>query len=560
MSLSPKHFFRSVAFFCLSGILTAQVLAIQISSPVLYSRQGEQLKLSFVMTEVSSEEEQGLKVNLASAKVYQSTQITKVDGLDDIKFEINKLADGNYKVMMTGSKAISQAHADLIIDLEWSAGRKYINLGVDFEEIAASTAANPTDKPQTQEAAPAQKAEKVEFQEPTQVAPAPEQTVSESPKLDPVQEKTVVHVNAEAAGKSTDTPEAAPAQTNEAIKAPADTVLNTIEIKQGDTASKLLMAHPVQGVSLDQLLLAMLNINHGAFVNDNVNRLVAGALITLPTADEAGTYDPKYAREKIHLQATDFKAYRASLAAKVPNAKQANTSKRESSGNLKADVASTAKAPEDHLTLSKPGDSEADKLSKQLQEEDAAKQAKEVQENLSQLGQLSQAMARFKQGFAAKFPMLSASYEHSMTWVKHHVFELIGAIALLIALFVSYSVLRERKQDENDNEQPTVPDSPGQNYTQELSLPPDLNLDLDDHSAENTNTHAAVTASIKNDAMPRQNVIDPSEDPFLMRLELADELWRLGQKQTALALAQEVADQTHGETRDLAQRWLKEHT
>ena len=28
----------------------------------------------------------------------------------------------------------------------------------------------------------------------------------------------------------------------------------------------------------------------------------------------------------------------------------------------------------------------------------------------------------------------------------------------------------------------------------------------------------------------------------------------------SLALAQEVADQTHGETRDMAQRWLKDRT
>ena len=58
----------------------------------------------------------------------------------------------------------------------------------------------------------------------------------------------------------------------------------------------------------------------------------------------------------------------------------------------------------------------------------------------------------------------------------------------------------------------------------------------------------------------KSSVIDPGEDPFIMRLELADELWKLGQKQTALALAQEVADQTHGETRDMAQRWLKDRT
>lgn len=55
-------------------------------------------------------------------------------------------------------------------------------------------------------------------------------------------------------------------------------------------------------------------------------------------------------------------------------------------------------------------------------------------------------------------------------------------------------------------------------------------------------------------------VIQQVEDPFVMRLELADELWKLGQKQTALALAQEVADQTHGETRDMAQRWLKDRS
>jgi hypothetical protein len=51
-----------------------------------------------------------------------------------------------------------------------------------------------------------------------------------------------------------------------------------------------------------------------------------------------------------------------------------------------------------------------------------------------------------------------------------------------------------------------------------------------------------------------------SEDPFQVRLDLADELWKLGQRQTGRALAQEVADQTHGETRERALRWLQERT
>ena len=552
MSLSPKQFFRIPLFF-LAGALATQALAIQISSPVLYSRQGEALKLSFLITEVSAVEEEGLKVALAANKVYQSTQIAKVDGLDDIKFEINKQADGTFKVLMTGNQPMPQAHADLIIDLEWASGRRYINLGVDFEESATKSAPATDEKPQTAQPVP----------DPAPPTAPAEKTVAEPAKTEPSQDKPAP---APEASTSAQTPAATPAET--ASPASPEASANSIEVKKGDTASKLLLAHPVQGVSLDQLLLAMLHMNPSAFVNDNVNRLAAGALITMPTADEAGTYDPKQARESIRLQATDFKTYRASLAAKVPNAKQANASKRESSGNLKADVAAAAKTPDDQLTLSKPGDTEADKLSKQLQEEDAAKQAKEVQDNLSQLGQLSQAMGRFKEGFVAKFPMLSATYDQSMVWVKRHVFELIGGFALLIALLVSYSVLRERKKDDNEevdhhvHDEQDAHDGNEQAYARELDLPPELNLNLDLDSVSQPSPAPAAPAQTKFDppAPARQNVIDPGEDPFLMRLELADELWKLGQKQTALALAQEVADQTHGETRDMAQRWLKDRS
>ena len=552
MSLSPKQFFRIPLFF-LAGALATQALAIQISSPVLYSRQGEALKLSFLITEVSAVEEEGLKVALAATKVYQSTQIAKVDGLDDIKFEINKQADGTFKVLMTGNQPMPQAHADLIIDLEWASGRRYINLGVDFEESATKSASAPDEKPQAAQPVP----------EPAPPTAPAEKTIAEPVKTEPSQDKPAPVPEA---STSAQTPAATPAET--ASPASPEASANSIEVKKGDTASKLLLAHPVQGVSLDQLLLAMLHMNPSAFVNDNVNRLAAGALITMPTADEAGTYDPKQARESIRLQATDFKTYRASLAAKVPNAKQANASKRESSGNLKADVAAAAKTPDDQLTLSKPGDTEADKLSKQLQEEDAAKQAKEVQDNLSQLGQLSQAMGRFKEGFVAKFPMLSATYDQSMVWVKRHVFELIGGFALLIALLVSYSVLRERKKDDNEevdhhvHDEQEAHDGNEQAYARELDLPPELNLNLDLDSVSQPSPAPAAPAQTKFDppAPARQNVIDPGEDPFLMRLELADELWKLGQKQTALALAQEVADQTHGETRDMAQRWLKDRS
>ena len=548
MSLSPKRFFK-FSLLALAWLTAAQAFALQITSPVLSSRQGEPLKLSFLITDISSAESQELKVGLAEAKVYQSTQLTRVAGLDDINFTVTQEANGNLKVMMTGMQTIGSAHADLIIDLSWSTGRRFINLGVDFD-TAPPPLANKADTPapSAQEPAAVQEpaAPEVSKTEPPSEAPAPA-AMEEKPSAPPAEPAP-----------------AAPPSASNATSAEPSSRAQT-EVKAGDTASKLLLAQSVQGVSLDQLLLAMLNMNPNAFVKDNVNRLVAGAMVTLPNADEAGTYDPKHARENIRLQATDFKAYRASLAGNVPNAKQANASKRQSSGSLKAEVAPTAKAPDDQLTLSKPGDAEAEKLSKQLQDEDTAKQTKDVEDNLRQMGQLSQAMEKFKQGFKANFPMLSATYDLSLDWASHHVFELIGGLAVLIALLIIGSVLRSRREKAKSQTDAESADPQEFGLSPEMHLPPAFNLDLD-LPEETPSSPASPSSSIPpgtgaiSTPPPRQQVVSSGEDPFLMRLELADELWNLGQKQTAMALAQEVADQTHGETRELAQRWLKEHS
>ncbi|MFY8055183.1 MAG: FimV family protein, partial [Limnohabitans sp.] len=54
-----------------------------------------------------------------------------------------------------------------------------------------------------------------------------------------------------------------------------------INVKRGDTASEIAVQNNLpQGVSLDQMLLAMLRSNPDAFVDNNVNRLKAGALLS----------------------------------------------------------------------------------------------------------------------------------------------------------------------------------------------------------------------------------------------------------------------------------------
>ncbi len=579
MSLSLNHFYRFTLAFA-GFFLTASAWALQISQPLLMSRLGEPLKLQFIVNEVSEAEQQLLTISVAEPKVYESTQIKRMSGLDGITFEISKQANGDYLVTANGSRPMVDERADLIIDFDWATGRRFMNISLDIQNApleAASMATTPPAQAANQPLGPAPNQDApVAALAPTQ-APAPAEAPATAqapvdappPPADAAPNPTT---SSEIENKAS-APESAVAQEPAAAVAAA----TSIEVQKGDTASKLLAGLDIADISLDQLLLAMLQQNAAAFVDNNVNRLKAGALVTLPSPADAAAFDRKEARDNIRLQAADFQAYRASLGSSAPVAKQTTGSQRESSGKLKADMAAPANTPADQLTLSKPSDSEAEKLSKQLQNEENAKQAKEVSDNLSQLGELSQAASIFSQGFVGRFPALSASYQQGMVWAQQHVFELIAGAALLAAFLVSFSLMRDGRQragnahhenddDASDHTPSGFSASDDDSAQKSLHLPAELNLDLDDMPDKHA-SHApqaqAPAEKIDLPAFPVHNtptVIDQGEDPFVMRLELADELWKLGQKQTALALAQEVADQTHGETRELAQRWLNEHT
>ena len=545
MSLSLKHFYRN-SLIGSGFFLAAQALALQVNQAVLISRIGEPLQLEFLVTDVSESEEKSLKINLADILVYQSTQIKRVAGLDDIKFEFTKQSEGKYKVRASGTQPITDERADLIVDFDWATGRRFINIGLNLQTPPVSTTATP--------AAPA--ADTQAEQPVTSPAPPASQPEQAAIAPTPSSEKTAVP-----SPEQTTAPAAASTDTDSAV---SQSTASQVQIQQGDTAGKLLQGLATREISLDQLLLAMLHNNPDAFVASNVNRLKAGALVTLPTADEAATFDRQQARESIQLQASDFNAYRTSLGYSAPVSSQTSASKRESSGKLKGEVTQKEKPPVDELTLSKPGDSEAEKLSKKLQEEESAKQAKEVSDNLSQLGRLSRSASQFTQGFAANFSGLSAYYDQGLELAKRYMFELIAAIALLAAFGVSFSLMRDKRRLSENEELGDFSFQNGE-QPQGLNLPPDLNLDLEtpdtaQHSQQQVPSHVHTVDMPAFPSDSKSSVIDPGEDPFLMRLELADELWKLGQKQTALALAQEVADQTLGETRDMAQRWLNEHT
>jgi FimV-like protein len=538
---TPKSPLRGVVM-ALAFLLTSNAQALQLGQPALQSQLGQPLKLEVQISDLTAQEAQDFQAVLADETVYQTAKINRVAGLENITLTLTKRSEDVYVLQMLGTEPLVSPYVDVLLEFRWATGRSFRNIGFPLSGTLNNTpkglvAAEPAPAPAINAPRPA----------PLPKDPAPVAKRSEADTALPE------------AGKS-------------------------IEVQRGDTASGLILATDTDSVSLDQLLVTMLRNNPKAFVNNNVNRLKAGVLVTLPTPEEASQVDRQEARRSIRLQAQDFDAYRAQLASAAPGTKLADTNQREASGNVTPQVNSNSPAPSDQLTLSKPGTMDADQVSKQLEAEQTAKRNEELAKNASELEAISKAASNAEEGTGLDFSGFEAQYQSAMVWVKRHAFELIGALALLAAALVAFSLMRERRssakarQEDEANEmdfmqEPSAQGNAGLNLDFDLdlpqhpahgNLPPTTPSATPSPTASPNHSNAAPfqviqpTSSSRAPHMAMQDNAPMGEDPFKVRLELADELWKLGQKQTGRALAQEVADQTHGETRDRAMRWLTE--
>jgi pilus assembly protein FimV len=173
----------------------------------------------------------------------------------------------------------------------------------------------------------------------------------------------------------------------------------------GDTASKIAAATKPAKVSLDQMLVALLHTNPAAFTGDNVNRIKAGALINIPSAEQVAAVSPTEATQIVVAQSRDFNDFRRKLAGNAP-ATAVATADRKVSGNLQArveDKKAVTTAP-DKLTLSKGAvqkQAAENQLASERNAKEAASRAAEIAKNISDLSKLGAASSAVASGPAA---------------------------------------------------------------------------------------------------------------------------------------------------------------
>jgi pilus assembly protein FimV len=150
-------------------------------------------------------------------------------------------------------------------------------------------------------------------------------------------------------------------------------------------------------VSLDQMLVALIRANPDAFVNNNINRIRAGAVVDVPTAEQAQTTSATEATQLVIAQSKDFNEFRRNLASNAPAAAvEAASRKAAGAVDTRVEDKKPASVAPDKLTLSK-GSIQSNtvdaKIAKERADKDAASRAAELNKNISDLAKLGSASA-----------------------------------------------------------------------------------------------------------------------------------------------------------------------
>jgi len=359
----------AAAVIALLGLFAGEVSALSLGRISVQSSLGEPLKAEIEVPGITPEEAASLRANVASSTAFMAAGLEYNPAMSGLQITLARRADGRAYLRLSSDRAINDPFMDLILEANWSSGRIVRDYTMLFDP--------PSLKP---------------------VAPAP--TLAQTPSAAPA-------VPAPAKSSAADTVAAEPARAPAPVKpAPAAAKVASrqapkndqqVLVKPGDSASQIAARSKTNDVSLDQMLVALLRANPDAFSRGNLNRLRSGAVLEVPTAEQAQALSPTQATQTVLAQSQDFNAFRSKLAGIAPKA-AVEAADRKAAGRVQTQVEEQkpGSSAADKLTLSKGAlQAKADeiRLTKERAEREAASRAAELAKNIADLSKLSAASA-----------------------------------------------------------------------------------------------------------------------------------------------------------------------
>lgn len=238
--------------------------AAGLGSIHVFSGIGQPLRAE-VELNASSEELQSLSARVAPPEAFKQASLQYTSAMTALRLSVERRGSRSV-VKIASDRPFNEPFVDLLIELNWAAGRLQREYTFLLDPVPAGV-------------------------------PASVASRSAAPVSSPV-----------AAVAEVPTRKATPAESSGTDR---------YEIQKGDTLRRIAEANRPEGASLDQMLIALFRENPKAFDGENINRLRAGAIVAVPDEIAVRAIDPVQARREVQAQSADFDAYRRRLASTV---------------------------------------------------------------------------------------------------------------------------------------------------------------------------------------------------------------------------------------------------
>ena len=348
-----------------AGFYAGDASALALGRITVQSALGEPLRAEIELPQITPAEADTLRATTATPEVFRAQGMEYTPTMSNLQIRLQRRPDGTAVLRLSSDRPVNEPFLDLVLDANWGTGRivrSYTML---------------LDPPALRRSAPA---------------------VTASPQISASPAAPAPTVRAPSVARSSEAPAATPSAPRQSPAAARPAPADGVRVQSGDTAGRIANAYRPAGVSLDQMLVAMMRANPDAFIQGNVNRLKAGAVVQMPDEAAAQATPAPEARQILAAQARDFNEFRRKLAGAAPTTAVA-AAERSATGTVQTRVEDKrpATAAPDKLTLSKgsvTGQKAAeDELAKEKQASEAATRMAELSKNITDLNKIGAASA-----------------------------------------------------------------------------------------------------------------------------------------------------------------------
>jgi pilus assembly protein FimV len=324
-------------------------MAAGLGKLTVLSTLGQPLRAEVEVVSIQRGEAESLAAKLASPEAFREAGVDYGPMVPQMRAALERRPNGQTYIVLSTVNPMEEPFLDLLLELNWAAGRlvRQYTFLLDPAEykgptpIAAAprTPVVPEVKPVETPKPPAAQAAAPQAAAPQAAAPQP------------------------AAPRARTTPSASTSERPAAPVSPAPA--SSYAVKQGDTLLKIAQQFKPESVTTQQMLVALQRANEDAFINNNMNLLRAGRVLSIPEKAAAESVNPVDANKAVLAQGQAFNEYRNKLAQAVASApasvERAQQRAAGTIGEKPADSGTVAKvAPRDELRISRVEDAGKD--------------------------------------------------------------------------------------------------------------------------------------------------------------------------------------------------------